>query len=321
MYTQIARNTQFKSILLELEQQYAQREKHAHPNARRGEAHPHDAPLDAPAALRDRAQTLHRLRQRQHAGHPAHARPHALDRPNDAAQHDNGQKAAERQIRGRPFRIARGRHQKPVAHATETGQRDQQATPQNRTANCQLEDDEAEQQHGRHLHQHDDALRGHVREQDLQHRDAADETTLEHALVALDDHGAGCQGDGQKEDDGQNDAGRREIGKVGRTRAVDRRLEGDRNAAELDGQIAGGQQRFDEIEERVLEIAPQRQRNLLVCAKAEGRAKKYQRRSSNIMQHNEHILDWSNRMSTIEKSIAAASAERPSSERTITDSE
>lgn len=102
----------FWLTFLEFQQQYADGEEDHHPDAGRYEARVDDWLADRPAALRDRAQALGRLGQRQEVRHVLEARIHAFDGPNDAAQHDDGQKASHCHVRCGPFVFARRRNDK-----------------------------------------------------------------------------------------------------------------------------------------------------------------------------------------------------------------
>lgn len=250
--------------LLELQQQYTNRQEHQHPDARRNKSTVHHRLIDRPSSLRNRSQALRRLGQRQQQRHVPQSRIHSLDRPNNSAQHHDRQETAHRHVRGRSFIVASRRHHKPEAHATQTGQHGQQTHPNRGAHQRQFEHRVANQQHQHRLERHDQELGDDVREQDLHSGDAGDQTAFQHSLVPFDQHGARRECNGQEEDDGQDDAGSCKVREIGNAIAVDGFLEAQRNPAERWILFAVCEDFLDEIEEGELHVAIEKCSDLLV---------------------------------------------------------
>lgn len=140
------------------------------------------------------------------------------------------------------------------AHSTKSRQNGQQYNPPGAAFQRKSEYRETENQYERCLAAHDQELCGHMREKYFDAGNTAHKTSLQHTLVALNQHSSGGQSDRQEKDDCQDNAWCSEIGEVWCLKTVNGFLPSNGYTPKRRIQVARCQNFVDKIEIGVLNV-------------------------------------------------------------------
>ena len=199
-------------VLADADDEKAERQQGEDPAETDGYAPVDLGPVEAPGAGEDVAQRLDGVRLRQKVGDVAQVDGHALHRPQHAAQQQVRVETAHRQVDGARLLVAQTRHQESVRHAAHAlEQRDEDGRSLAAVAR-DGEDDQHEDEDERRLADQHRKLVGQMGDHDLGRRHAGHQTAVQQALLALVDEHGRRQGHRDKVHDGQNQAGRHELG-------------------------------------------------------------------------------------------------------------
>lgn len=176
--------------------------------------------IDHPTALHYRTDRFGRFGQGQEYRKGFHERVHALDGPDDTAQHHDRQEASHRHVHRGSFAVNRTRDNEPwtgenrlnreisrtsrsltKAHSAQSGQHGHQHYRCELPAKRNVKHVKAEHDHHRRLDEHDQQLGDDVRKQNLHPGYAVHQTTLQYTFVTFDQHRARSQRHRQEEDD------------------------------------------------------------------------------------------------------------------------
>lgn len=155
------------SALLELKQKNTEREEDSNPHEDCDEAEVDFQLGDTPALLQHTPQRFSGVGQWQEHSHQLQPCGHALNGPDNSAEHDNWQETPKGHISSCAFGVTSTGHHKSKAHATETIEDDEDDHKGHITVQGETKEGEGKQYHQQRLTHHYNKLRGDVREEDF----------------------------------------------------------------------------------------------------------------------------------------------------------